>query len=203
MWVWVNSGRWCWTGRPAVLQFMQSQSQTRLSIWTELIVLHNMEYHLAIINNNIGSNLNEFQGHYAEWKISQKVTCHITQFMQHSFFKKCIYFIWRLVTLQYCSDFCQTLTWISHVCTSVPHTSPPLFQYIPQVVPKRPVSCIKLGLAIYFTYGNIRVSMLFSQIIPPSPSPTESKSLFLLLCLFCCLAYRVIVTIFLNSIYMC
>ena len=41
-----------------------------------------------------------------------------------------------------------------------------------------PVSCIKLGLVICFTYGNIHVSMLFSQIIPPSPSPTESKSLF-------------------------
>ena len=41
-----------------------------------------------------------------------------------------------------------------------------------------PVSCIKLGLVIYFTYGNIHVSMLFSQFILPSPSPTESKSLF-------------------------
>ena len=41
-----------------------------------------------------------------------------------------------------------------------------------------PVSCIELGPVIYFTYGNIHVSMLFSQIIPPSPSPTESKSLF-------------------------
>ena len=41
-----------------------------------------------------------------------------------------------------------------------------------------PVSCIKLGLVIYVTYGNIHVSMLLSQVIPPLPSPTESKSLF-------------------------
>ena len=41
-----------------------------------------------------------------------------------------------------------------------------------------PVLCIKLGLVICFTYGNIHVSVLFSQIIPPLPSPTESKSLF-------------------------
>ena len=44
--------------------------------------------------------------------------------------------------------------------------------------PEHPVSCIEPGLAICFIYGNIYVSMLFSQIIPPSPSPTESKSLF-------------------------
>ena len=35
-WVWVNSGSWWWTGRPGVLQVMGSQSQTRLSDWTEL-----------------------------------------------------------------------------------------------------------------------------------------------------------------------
>ena len=61
-----------------------------------------------------------------------------------------------------------------------------------------PASCIKLALVIYFIYGNIHVSMLFSQIIPSLPSSTESKSLFLHPCLFCCLAYKVIITIFLN-----
>ena len=56
-----------------------------------------------------------------------------------------------------------------------------------------PVLCIKLGLVIYFTYGNIHVSMLLSQIIPPSPSATESKSLFFISVSLCCLTYRVIV----------
>jgi len=43
---------------------------------------------------------------------------------------------------------------------------------------EHPVSCIKPGLVICFIYNNIYVSVLFSQIIPPSPSPTESKRLF-------------------------
>ena len=41
-----------------------------------------------------------------------------------------------------------------------------------------PASYIELALVISFTYGNVNVSMLFSQIIPPLPSPTKSKSLF-------------------------
>ena len=43
--------------------------------------------------------------------------------------------------------------------------------------PEHPVSCIKPGLAICFTCDNIHVSMLFSQIIPPSPSPTWRRLL--------------------------
>ena len=47
----------------------------------------------------------------------------------------------------------------------------------PCTSPKHPVSCIKHRLAIRFLHDSIHVSMPFSQIIPPSPSPSESKSL--------------------------
>ena len=43
--------------------------------------------------------------------------------------------------------------------------------------PEHPVPCIQPGLVISSTYNNIHVSMLFSQIIPTSPSRTESKRL--------------------------
>ena len=64
------------------------------------------------------------------------------------------------------------------------------------------VSCIQPGLMISFTLDNIHVLMLFSQNIPPSPSPTEPKVCSVHIYLFFCFAYRVIITIFLNSIYM-
>ena len=44
----------------------------------------------------------------------------------------------------------------------------------PCTSPKHPVSCIEPGLATHFIHDIIHVSMPFSQIIPPSPSPTES-----------------------------
>ena len=42
------------------------------------------------------------------------------------FFFPLIFISWRLITLQYCSGFCHTLTSISHGFTCVPHPDPPL-----------------------------------------------------------------------------
>ena len=73
----------------------------------------------------------------------------------------------------------------------------------PCTSPKHPVSCIEHRLAIRFLHDSIHVSMPFSQIIPPSPSPSESKSPFYTSVSLLLSTYRVIITIFLNSIYMC
>ena len=94
-----------------------------------------------------------------------------------------MYFNWRLITLQYCIG---SATHQHDSATGVhmfPILSPPptalpvpSFQVIPVHQPQG--SCIEPGLAICFLYDIIHVSMTFPQIIPPSPSPTESKRLF-------------------------
>ena len=94
---------------------------------------------------------------------------------------------------------CPPQSWTPLTPPSISHTSG-LSQC---TIFECPVPCIEFGLVIYFTYGNIHVSMLFSQIIPPAPSSTESKSLFFTSVPLCYLAYRVIITIYPKFMYMC
>ena len=94
-----------------------------------------------------------------------------------------------------------------HMCSPSWTPLPPPSPYHPSgssqcTSPELPVSCIKPGLTIHFLYDIMHVLMPFSQIIPPLRLPQSPKECSIHLCLFCCLAYRVVVTIFLNSIYM-
>ena len=96
-----------------------------------------------------------------------------------------LFIIIIIFTLQYCIGFAihqhESATGI-HVFPILKPLPPPS-PYNPSgssqcTSLKHPVSCIEPGLAIRFIYDVIHVSMPFSQIIPPSPSPTESKRLF-------------------------
>ena len=70
-----------------------------------------------------------------------------------------------------------------YMCSPSGTPLPPVSPYHPSgssqcTSPKHPISCIEPGLVIHFLHDIIHISMLFSQIIPPSPSPWESKSPF-------------------------
>jgi len=100
------------------------------------------------------------------------------------FFEDFLFFFFYFLTLQYCI----VLPYINmnppQVDTCSPSWTllPPPSPYHPSessqcTSPKHPVSFIEHGLATRFIYDIIHVSMPFSQIIPPYPSPTESTRL--------------------------
>ena len=103
------------------------------------------------------------------------------------FFLNNIYFNWRLITLQYCSGFCHTLTWISHRCTCGPHLEPPSYlppHPIPQGCPSAPAlsalfHASNLG---WWSSSHMVIYMFQCYFLKPSHPLLlpESKSLFFL-----------------------
>ena len=76
---------------------------------------------------------------------------------------------WRLITLQYCSGFCHTLTWISHGFTCIPHPDPPShlpLHPIPLGLPSAPGSSTCLMPKLYLEMAEE----------PEIKSPTTTES---------------------------
>ena len=127
---------------------------------------------------------------------------------KYSFFKKFIYFNLKLITLQYCSGF--AIYW--HESAMGVHVFP-ILNPLPPPSPshpsgssqctssEHPVSCIKSWSVSHMIIYMFQCYSLKSS--HPCLLPQSLKDCSLHLCLFCCLTYRVIVTIFLNSIYVC
>ena len=71
--VWVDSKSWWWTGRPGVLQFMGSQSQTQLN-WTECL-LHIWGFPLGSGNSPMKKQA-KFLWERADSKQVRKICCY-------------------------------------------------------------------------------------------------------------------------------
>ena len=101
-----------------------------------------------------------------------------------NFFIFIFIFILLYFTLQYCIGFAihhhESSTGV-HVFPILNPLPPPSLYHLSGssqcTSPKHPVSYIKSRLAIHFLHDILHVSMSFSQIIPPSPSP-RVQSLF-------------------------
>jgi len=103
-------------------------------------------------------------------------------------------FNWRLITLQYCSEFCHTLTWISDGCTCVPHPAPfPLPPHpIPQSCPSVPaLSALLHALNLdWWSIPHMVIYMFPCYSLKSSHSslfPQSSIVCSLYMCLFCCI----------------
>ena len=87
-----------------------------------------------------------------------------------------IFTSWRLITLQYCTGFCHTLTWISHGFTCVPHPDPPShlpLHLIPLGLPSAP------GPTTFFTHSCLYLLITSPYLVPPRfPLCTSNHSLF-------------------------
>ena len=136
--------------------------------------------------------------------------------------KKLLYLNWRIVALQCCSVFfwtslvAQTVKWfLPHIDTSHPwvHVSP--CPEPPSNLPPHPVplGCPRApALSALLHASNLRWSsshmviymfQCYSLILShPCLLPHSQKVCSLHQCLFCCLACGVVVTVFLNSLYM-
>ena len=127
-----------------------------------------------------------------------------------SFFKfKFIYFNWRLITLQYCIGFAIH----QHESATGVHMFPPepLSHFPPRTIPlghpSAPAPSILYPASnLDWRFVSYMILYMFQCHSPksshPLPLPLSPKVRSIHLCLFCCLTYRVIITIFLNSIYM-
>ena len=122
-----------------------------------------------------------------------------------------IYFNWRLITLQYCGGFCHTLKSISHGYTCVLHPEPHSHlppHHTPQCCSSAP-ALSALFHALNLDWWTISHTVIYMfqwhsfKSSHPHLLPQSPKVCSLYLCLFCCLTYKVITTMFINYIYVC
>ena len=117
----------------------------------------------------------------------------------------CIFFYFKILYW-----FCHTSTCIHQGCTCVTHPEPPSHHPPPTIPlghPSAPAPSIQYCASnLDWRFVSHMIIYMFQCHSPksshPRRLPQSPKDCSIHQCLFCCLAYRVIITIFLNSIYM-
>ena len=119
-------------------------------------------------------------------------------------------FNWRLITLQRCIGFAIHQHESATGVHMFPILNPPPTSLLVPSLWVIPVHQPQASFIMHQTWtGNsfhIWYYTCFNAILPNHPTLTLShrvQKTGLYICVFCCLVHRVIVTIFLNSIYMC
>ena len=128
------------------------------------------------------------------------------------FFSKFIYFNWRLITLQYCIGFAIHQHESATGIHTFPILSPPPSSLLPPHTiplgrPSAPAPSIQYhALNLDWRFISYMILYMFQCHSPKSSHPLllpqSPKDCSIHLYLFCCLTYRVIITIFLNSVIM-
>ena len=132
---------------------------------------------------------------------------HIFFFFESEFASDTFFFS-IFFTLQYCIGFATH----QHESTMGVHffpilNLPPTSLPVPLGHPRAPAPSILYPASnLDWQFISYRILYLFqchsAKSSHPLPLPQSPKDCSIHLCFFCCLAYRVIITIFLNSIYM-
>ena len=149
--------------------------------------------HSTLFTFNIGSLVNQvpFLSHSLIWFLFHKMHLFLLiQIVEFNFiFKISVQYFFnlfnfnqRVIALQYCVD--------QYESAMVTCMSPPTWTSLPSPIPFHPsrlnwapdlnslYHTANICQVSNFAYGNIYVSVLLSQFIPPSPSPSVSTSLF-------------------------
>ena len=146
--------------------------------------LKSHEIFMSDLNKIVKNNQIKYMQIYREsWEESENLTsCNLTLCNFILFFVCFFLFKKNFNSLNW---FCHTYTCIHHRYTRVPHPEHPSYlppHTIPLGHPSTPAPSILYPASNldwqFVSYMIVYVSMPFSQIIPPSPSPTESKRPF-------------------------
>ena len=145
---------------------------------------------------------------------SNHIPWYTNELKTYVYIKTCtwIFFIILFFNFTILYLFCHISTWICHRYTRVPHPEP--FSLLPpRTIPLGrpsapapsflcPSSNLDWQLVSYMVLYMFQCHSPKSSHLLPLPLPQSPKDCSIHLCLFCCLTYRVIITIFLNSIYL-